>query len=452
MNKSTLIKTGLLALLAGSSLFAYKPAHAQFLDECMIVPGTGNFYLGTGIIQYTNCASASNQRSLHTYLSTGRNTSLTGAIGGAAGLNDGVIELLRKQNDSLSKALEGDRQAMPNNDLGNRSALVDAEIRRAIADHARPLSAAACRDVTAASPLGGGPRGGGAAGSNSNANQAKLDEEAENQVLEPKHDQTNMLNITMTASARRYCTQKDVDNEMPGCEETGVGIFPGANTRASTLFRRVLEKSNSSFDGFTGSYSIPNNPNNPAYQAIEDYSMFNRPFSGPDLADAAKKTGAGGQYLIYQRRYNARVLAISGTYNLIASKSIALPDSHPFVQIWDGVLDGPSQEDNYREMFKEIYGEKVIFPAAPSEREILNMLVMGQFTSKKAGRDMDLGGDDLARRQLELTKISNYIAMQKLEQLEWNNILMAHSLSNSVDPITRSELMGLAEATSGARE
>ena len=438
MNKTSLfIKAGALLSILSGGLWLAAPAQAQNVMGCTISGGAT--YITTLSPTMQGCASEATVGNQFTYLSTGRNMSIGGAIGGAAGVNDGVIELLRKLNDTNSKGIEGDRQAVPNQNLADRASQTDLEQRRMIEPYTRSASAEACREGTVGTGLGGG--GGsssGGAGANSQASGDSLNERFEDEILHPRNEANYLGDLAFAGTSRNYCTQADVTNKVPGC--TSVGSLPGANTNPTVLLRGAAPR------GTPRNYSIDFRPGDQQFDALVDYVRMSRPFPGPMLNDASKASPAGKQYLVYQRRYNSRVLAVTNALTNVAALSSKMPDSHPFVRnVWNSTDAG-----NLKEEFTEVYGNRPV-PDRPSERELLKLMVLRQYTKNVSGEDLVNTPEYYARRNLEVAKLNAYLLMKMTEQQEWNNILLSHLLSNEIDPVTRAELMQKASAASATR-
>lgn len=421
MNKLGLMLKGLTVLSLGWAAVSYAPnAHAQIAMPCMINGSS------PGITTSMGCASEYTINAQYQYLSTGRQNNLLGSVTGA----EGVIELLRKVNDNLGKGNEGDRQNMPNEDLSNRARDIDMEQRRMIERYTRPISAAACREATVGKGMGGaGSSGSTAGGDRGNAQVAE-------EVLVPKVEDAYLADLMYGNTSKRYCTAADVKNKMPNCEDQGE--LPGANINASTLTQGATQS------GRLRNYSYVFEKGQPQFDAMIDYLLMSRPFAGPTINVKAKDTPDGRRYMIMQRRYNARVLAVTNALISISSESAALPaDSYMVKQVWNN--------DETKAAFAEVY-PGVPMPARPSEREIIRLNVLRQYTDKVVKEDAATNApEDLARRQIELMKMNNYLLLKQKEQQEWTNILLAHQLSNQVDPVTRERLLGAASQSTQSR-
>lgn len=383
----------------------------------------------TGSVTYIHsygCASEYTVNAQYQYLSTGVNASVMGATG----TSEGVIELLRKLNDEQTKSNEGDRQTMPNDDLASRARETDMAQRNAIERYTRPISAEACREGTIGRGLGGA--GGGSSRAAADASEIKNQEE----VLTPQKEDTYLGDLTFSPTTKNYCMDADVANKMPQCK--AVGSLPGANTNPSTLVMGATQSNTER------NYSIVWEKGNPQYEAVVDYMRMMRPFPGPTINENSKETPQGRRYLILQRRYNTKVVAVLNVLSNISNESAALPaNSYMVQQVWNN--------DDVKADFKEIY-PSAKYPDRPSEREIMRLMVLRQFGSTMTAQDMATSSpEDLARRQIELMKMNNYLLLKQKEQQEWTNILLAHILSNEVDPVTRDKLVNASSQASQAR-
>lgn len=421
MNKFGLMIKGFAIFALGWSGMTIAPeAKAQFAVPCVI---KGAF---TAIVSY-GCASEYTLNAQYQYLSTGQPTNLLGA---ATGQNDGVIELLRKVNDQLGKGNEGDRQTMPNADLADRARDIDMEQRRMVERYTRPISAAACREATVGRGMGGAGSSGSSAGA-ATANRVTAED-----VLVPKSEDEYLADLTYSEKSKNYCSAMDVENKIPGC--TGAGSLPQANVQADTLTKGANQT------GRSQNYSYDFKKGEPQFDAMIDYLLMARPFPAPTINVKAKDTPDGRRYLILQRRYNSRVLAVTSALISISSESAALPENSYMVQqVW--------KNDETKAAFAEVY-PGVQMPARPSEREIVRLNVLRQYTAKVVTEDAAASSpEDLGRRQIELLKMNNYLLLKQKEQQEWTNILLAHQLSTQVDPVTRDGLLQASGSATQAR-
>lgn len=421
MNKFGLTIKSFFVLTLGWSAISVAPqAYAQMSIPCTINGSS------PGVTVSYGCASEYTLNTQYQYLSTGRSLSLTGV----AGQNEGVIELLRKVNDSLAKGNEGDRQTMPNEDLADRARDIDMEQRRMVERYTRPISASACREATVGRGMGGAGSSGTATGANA-ANDVVAED-----VLAPKTEDEYLADITFGDKSKNYCSQVDVANKIPGC--TSVGSLPQANVNAWTLLKGATQNQRGQ------NYSYKFQKGQPQFDAMIDYLLMARPFPAPTINVNAKDTPDGRRYLILQRRYNSRVLAVTNALIAVSAESNALPENSYMVQqVWN--------KDDTKKAFAEVY-PGVPMPTAPSEREIIRLNVLRQFTADVATEDAAASSpEDLGRRQIELMKMNNYLLLKQKEQQEWTNILLAHQLSTQVDPVTRERLLQASGSATQAR-
>lgn len=421
MNKFGLMIKSLGLLALGWVAFGFAPeAKAQVAFPCII----------SGAITYVysqGCASEYTLNAQYQYLSTGKPPL---SLGGVTGQNEGVIELLRKANDETAKGNEGDRQTMPNADLAGRARDIDMEQRRMIERYTRPISSSACREAT----VGRGMGGAGSAGTSKGAEVA--DKAVTDDVLAPKTEDEYLADITFGDKSKNYCSQVDVANKIPGC--TTEGSLPQANVNAWSLLKGATQNQRGQ------NYSFKFQKGQPQFDAMIDYLLMARPFPAPTINVNAKDTPDGRRYLILQRRYNSRVLAVTNALIAISAESNALPENSYMVQqVWN--------KDDTKKAFAEVY-PGIPMPAAPSEREIIRLNVLRQFTADVAAEDAAASSpEDLGRRQIELMKMNNYLLLKQKEQQEWTNILLAHQLSTQVDPVTRERLLQVSGSATQAR-
>ncbi len=357
------------------------------------------------------------------YLSSGvQPLSLTSVTG------DGVVQLLRNLNDAVGKSNEGARQAIPNANLGDRDLATQKAQLDLMERQTRPISAEACREATVG-------RGVGSVGGSSTAPATdKAAAEAQDEILKPQSEDQYLGDLAFTTSAPKYCTQADVDNKFPNCKS--VGSLPAANIDVASLkFKANKERKLRSMSITAGTDE---------YKAALEYARMNRPFSGPDINVKAKETPDGKRYLILQRRYNSRVSAVSNIFMDTIGESTAISkNSYLVKQVWDN--------DDTKADFQEIY-PGVEYPEAPSEREIMNLMVKRQFTNKQATADMQAQDDAyFARRQVELLKMNNLLLLKQKDQQEKTNLLLATLISNEIDPVNRKDLLDAARQATQTR-
>lgn len=421
MNKYGLMIKSLVLVGLGWSTLSFAPeAKAQFTIPCTINGSS------PGVTVSYGCASEYTLNAQYQYLSTGQQSNILGSVTGA----EGVIELLRKANDEATKSNEGDRQNMPNADLADRARDIDMEQRRMVERYTRPISAAACREATVGRGMGGAGSSGSAAGA-STANTAAAED-----ILVPKSEDEYLADLTYGDKSKNYCSAMDVKNKIPGC--TGAGSLPQANVQTDTLTKGANQAQR------LQNYSYEFKKGQPQFDAMIDYLLMARPFPAPTINEKAKDTPDGRRYLILQRRYNSRVLAVTNALISISSESAALPENSYMVkQVWEN--------DETKAAFAEVY-PGVQMPARPSEREIIRLNVLRQYTSKVVTEDAAASSpEDLGRRQIELLKMNNYLLLKQKEQQEWTNILLAHQLSTQVDPVTRDKLLSVSGSATQAR-
>lgn len=404
-------KYGLAAAISGVMLLGVSTtASAQwavYVTNCISQTSI------TGVVP--NCASEATVAEQFNYLSTGQTLSPTALMG------EGVIALLRKQNDSNAQSVVGDVQSLPNEDLGNRQRDYSLKTRDMIAEVYTPVTEGACRNASRnAGSLGGGGGGGPGAG------QPKLDTEQEKRMLKPTTPDTALGNL-VGGDQKNSCTQDDLDNKMTNCET--VGQTPGANTRFQSLLW--------SWDANPTKRTRTIESTGLSRTAAETYIILNSPRNAPNIPEGMKSQVNGKKYLAYQRKYHASALAVSNFYNRSLDLSFERPGNDPFVtQVWNTGL-----KDEYQQVYP---GRNP--PASPSYREIMHMFVDRQFSKKVIAEDLAGKGDEayLASRNLEMQKINAFLLLQLHEQLEYNGMLQAQALQQQIDPVTYKEVEALA--------
>lgn len=371
------------------------------------------------------CASEASVAAQYTYLSTGINPNVLGAAGGALGITDGVIELLRKANDESAKGVEGQRQDMPNEDLASRQRDYSLKQRETIGKYYGGLTGAACREATISSAMGGGAAGGGggsppAAGTAQNEGETKEIEEA--RYTEPRAGHTSLTEL-VSGTNPKHCSAMDVKNKYPGCG--GAGAMPAANINVLTLLQPANQKNPGK--NFTISRDIKADDR----QAALNFIKMNSPRPAPDIPEKAKGTTQGAQYLVFQKRYNTRALAASGVFANILAFSTELPPTSAMAQVWKTISPEYSQMYPNRKL-----------PATPSERELMYFMVERQYGKKLVEEDAAGKSDEvyLANRNLEMQKLNSYLLLKVHQQLERQNLISAYQLSHEMDPVTYQEI------------
>lgn len=426
-----------LAAVSALALLGAPKAQAQSIGvPCVISPLT----LGTVVVYNSGppnvtmplglCASEATLAGINDYLQTGQAQSIPGRAAAAAGMSTGVVGQIALMNSQESNFRNQSKNDLANEDVRDRALAVEDAISRSVFDATTPISRRACYS-TVASGGGGGASGGGA----SAANAGKVAGPIQKEVLTSGTENDYVARIVNSAGYALSCTSADVTNKVPGC--TAEGDYPGMNTTPFILVRAYTGRS-----GEPSSYTIKDNPSDPLFQGQQGYLMHSKPLPGPGIREGIKDSPSGRRHLVMQRRYNSRSLAVVGAMSQIAGQTLALPENSPFVtNVWNrSAIPG---QPTLREDFASVYGNGAI-PAVPSEREVMNLMVLRQFTQPQASSDMVPDPLEIARRQLEVKKINSLLLLKMNEKAEWNNILYAHILSNRIDPVDRRQLLNSA--------
>lgn len=411
-----------LILASFAALFLGAPtlAHAQAGMVPCVMTLSGS---------HGTCASEYTLHSLLTYLETGRATTVQGNLA-----QNGLVAQLAALNTQLTSIRKQAQQDFANEDVRNRALASERAILRSLEEATRPISRGDCRAVAASSGALGGGGGGGTVSLNSAVEAGKAAEELEKEAILPASENDYIARLVVGDRMKRYCKEADHRNKIPGCE-AGEGSLPGANSDPSVLIRAATHPG-------VGNFSIKSGMKNPEYAAAIDFIRYSAPFPAPRIRDSAKDTPAGKAFLVLQRRYNSRMMAVIYGLTTILAESVALPENHPFVRnVWNSATGAELKED-----FAQIYkGIKV--PDAPSEREMMHLLVTRQFASRLSAADLS-GPDEkyFAQRSLELDKLNAYLTLKLIEKSEWSNIMLAHILSNDIDPVDLGKLKAEANA------
>lgn len=427
-----------LALL-GLALASWAPsAQAQSIGPpCLHTPQQWGYFIvyatGPGSYRPTNlCASEATLSGIKTYLQTGQAQSVPGRAMQASGVSGGVVDLLAIANTQESSLRKQSQQALANEDVRDRALAVEEEITSSIYRSTTPLSSRACHSVVVTGAAGGAVGGGG--GSPQKYKRTKEDQE--NAILTPGSENDYIAELVDMPGAADSCTEADRLNRFPGCN--AVGTNPGLNNNPFILVRAFRRGQKSSF-------TIPDDKSNLLYQAQQGYISYTRPRPGPRIKEASKNTPAGRAYLVLQRRYNSRALVVVNALTQIASRTLAIDADSPFVEnVWNAatIQGGRSLREDYQDIYAG-----VPVPEIPSEREIMNLLVLRQFTVDQSGKDLGADPIDIARRRLDVKKVNALLLLKLNENADWNNILYAHILSNRLDPVSREQMVSSSAAS-----
>lgn len=412
--------TALLILASATPL----AASAQSIGApCTIAAGVSS---GT-------CASEYTLSSLLTYLETGQSMSIGGNVAGQGGL----ISQLSTLNAQISNIRKQAQNDLANEDVRNRALATERAILESIEQVTRPISVRECRAVAATSGAFGGGAGGGGAGANTTKAAGEAAKEIEPEMLTPASENDYVARLITGTRASNYCTVQDHTNKVPGCEG-GEGGLPGANNNPMSLIRAATKDPTVR----PGNFSIPRGTDSEPYAAAIDYVRYSMPFPAPRVNEGAKDNPAARRYLVLQRRYNSRAMAVVYGLTTIMAESVALPSGHPFVtNIWNGPT-GSELKADYAEINPNIQA-----PVSPSERELMHLLVKRQFAKTLTNSDISANEVEyFAQRSLEVDKINAYLSLKLNEKAEWSNIMLAHILSNDIDPVNRRQLVNESAA------
>lgn len=429
----------LLALAAIGLMTAWAPpAQAQSVGPpCVISP----VYMGVTLTYFSGptspapiglCASEATLAGINDYLQTGMAQGIAGRAAQSAGLSMGVVDQLAIANVQETSFRKQGQQNLANEDVRNRALAVEEAITSAIYKGTTPISTRACHSVASTSSSGIAAGGGGSAG-----RYKTIKKDQEDAVLEPGTENDYVADIVTMPGAAESCTAADVANRIPGC--TAVGSTPGVNLSPFILVRAYTGQ-----PGHRSSYTIKFDESDKLYQAQQGYITYSRPRAGPSINEGSKSEPIARAYLVLQRRYNSRALVVVNTLSHVASKTLSIDPKSPFIaNVWNqaNVRGGKS----LREEFSEIYAGTPI-PEIPSEREIMNLLVLRQFTAEQSASDMAMDPVEIERRRLDVKKVNALLLLKMNENAEWNNIMYAHILSSRIDPVTRSQLLSQAAA------
>ena len=466
------------ALLIAGALTVSTSANAEIpgssvmgRGNCVISPVTRGVYTAmfSGVSSPAAapmfwCASEATLSGIQTYLETGQKQTLAARLASAAGGGGGVIDQLGANNVQIKEVNGASEQSIATKDLANRELAVQDAIRRGLVKAGagagqNGVDTRLCGTAAgmSAGMGGGGPGGGGGASAASASSYAKNLAANQDRVLTPGTENDYVADLVTDTHQPLFCRAEDHTNKVPGCEG-GEGKLPGADLNPLVLIMAYQKYPK------VGNYSVKSEVSQGGtfvgdgddhYYAQQAYIRYASPFPGPAISPSAKDSPAGRRFLVLQRRYNSRVLAVVGALQLIASETAALPDDHPFVkEVWNGTA--ATTGFNLKDDFQTVYGtgpNAPPVPPSPSESEIMHLLVLRQYAPKVAGQDVTPTNDRkyFTGRQVEVKKIQAYLLLKMNERQEQSNILLAHLLSNRVDPVNRASLVGQSGAISSGK-
>lgn len=334
--------------------------------------------------------------------------------GGSTG--SGIIELLSAQGNQQSKLAAFNDQYFANLSQTNRADQASIMAAQNAMAHANAISltSGAVSDTPGCEAVGASMTAGGAAAASrdsDNSTRAKIEDRMTNN--------RNPLAVQADLVAQRalFCSQYDVDNKRPGC--SSVGALPNADIDSNSLTTGAVNKAHPS-------------PTNHTFTADQElaataYIQNVLPLQAPQPQGAAMNTAAGKQAMIEFQRYNARWSPISESLSAIKAMDAKLPKAP---KEWNDGTHTGAYGDNGR-IFPGM-----LFPAAPSEREVLYYQTYEAYQDpKKSGDWENMTGDALVREQLHLQALQARLQLLTVERTEEQNKLLAALLADRLDPV-----------------
>lgn len=417
-SKNSGLSVALLAAALGISLMGVsQPAQAQFavlVTNCIPTSGTA---------PVPNCASEMTLTSLLSYTMTG----VAPTMASASPMDDGTVGQQRLLNDALAKLGSQIGENVPNADKAERVLEYQKRVMQSVHDNAARTSANACQDATIGGGMTGGSGGGSGGGSSGGGGGSPLDvaaaeektmiENAAERATQPRKD---IVALEEIISSPEYCTAGDVRSKFPKCGAEGA--YAGADSSPGSIFLGA----------------VTSGPSNESFEKPEQrkaaaaYIRLAGPRPAPNLEATQAATPQGAQFMAYRRRYVSRSMASVGALAFINSQRSPLPANHPFITDWN------SSKGDYAKTYP---GRPV--PNSPSMQELTRFYVMRQFTQEQEAKDQSGSIEDIASRQLTLTKYQNLLLMQMIDRLDRNNMLQAQVLANQIDPVSYATMSSL---------
>lgn len=359
-------------------------------------------------------------RSTDTYLQGGYN-------GG-----NGLLPLLSSINEKLGRSNSSESEMGSINDTASRSRIYEEKMIDLKAA-GTPSQADFRRACVAISSRMTSSQGHGAARGAADTFQrtrfAALPREE--RIKAPGTPTQKLADLVRDRNTNGFCSKEDMQNGFPGCSIEG--NLPNADIRSSSLT--------------AGATTNPSEPTNGSLDAEQQAAarafMANVSAAPPRLpTEAALATNDGQRFLTVLNQFASRQAVADDALGNILSSHEAMPltvngqqEQSPIMKDWQMRKNDWSQ----------IFGSKMKFPDAPSERDLLRYEVFRYYTSGDYQRSLQVPANDhgltsLAREQLAQTAVTNRLLFQLLERQEDTNKILATLLHQQMNPLSTESL------------
>lgn len=419
-------KSPLLTLLIASALLLPQTAFAQWAVEVVLdVSPTGianaaalqTIAGATTTTATSTTTTATTLTELNTYLQTGYS-------------GNGLIPLLSAINDKMGKVNSTDAQQGINENMAARERMYDNYMLTMKAD-ATPTQEEfqrACVDISSrmTTPQGGGAAGGAADAFRGARAYAITSEE---RFTKPAPAATRLADLVRDRGDNGFCSEQDFANDSPGC--TKVGDMPGADLRASSITM-----------GATAGASDPTNGSLTAKQQQAALAYIENSLPQPPSIpkDAQRNSDQGKAYMVYLNKFLARTAAGRDAMVGIVSSHAEMPAevasaSGPMLENWK--LMKPA--------WQRIFGPKLKFPDAPSERDMMRFYVMRYAADPEYPAQLAaMSEKSLLMALVQVQALNARINFQMLQRQEDTNKLLFQINNNQLDPVSTAAMNSLA--------
>lgn len=411
------------SLLAGA-LILPQAAFAQFaVDIALDTSPTG--IANAAALQSIQASSATTATStsttattlteLNTYLQTGYN-------------GNGLIPLLSSMNDKLGKSNATESQQGINENMAARERMYDDYMLRMKAD-ATPTQEEFQRACVAISSRMTSAQGDGAAGGSADAfrNLRTYALTSEQRYQKPGTATTRLADLVRDRGANGFCSSDDVNNGAPGCSQ--VGDMPSADLRSSSL---SMGATSGATDPTNGSLNAKQQQAALAY--IEN--SIPQPATIPDARQ--RETAQGSAYMVYLNKFQARTAAGRDAMVNILSSHAAMPvtnGSAPILENWAKMQPA----------WQRIFGPKLAFPQAPSERDQMRFYVMRYSADPNYPAELAAMSDkSLLMEMVQVQALNARIQFAILQSLDDANKQLFQINNNQLDPVTTATMNNMA--------
>lgn len=419
MNKNLKIKA--LALAAIGSLMAL-PAFAQWTVNVNSDVSTLSIERNVSLVGINGELATMNAQLVSTdaYLQGGYN-------GG-----NGLLPLLSSINEKLGKSNSSAAQQESNSDMSARNRMYEQQMID-LKVSATPTQADFKRACVAISSRLTSAQGHGAARGSADAfrgaREVAIDREKRYKTASTPTQR--LADVARGRNAAGFCSEDDLKNGYPGCTEEG--DLPNADIRSSSLTV-----------GATASPTDPTNGSLDARQvaAARAYIVNTSPMP-PTIPDkGVLETSDGKAFLAQLDRFSGRSSAAGDAMGNILAAHTAIPLTVNGAAEQSGIArDWQERKGDWQ----DIFGNKLAFPANPSERDFLRYEVFRYYVSPEYARQLQTTADSrgiaaLQREMIIQQALQNRIQFETLQRLEDLIKIQAQMLNHHLEPMTADDL------------